>query len=569
MITLSGLLLIVSCLIIGCGGENKSIVARVGGDKILTQDLNDIFERDRQQFASFDEEFRTRRDIVDSLVIQQLLIQEAYRRNVDEVEEVNRIVLANSDNFLLDVLFDEKITSKISVTEDDIKDFYNMLEFKVHAFHIVVPDEDTALMIADSLKKGGNFENLAVNYSMERQAATTRGDLGYFVWGQLDPEFQEQAFKLEPGQISEPFKTRFGWHIVKMVDKAPNELRDTFAKMRPQIVGALETIQRNELLMAYRDEMIEKYTINIDTITCQYLANKRASLYPPSMLKTMPKSDFDITKLDRHEKDLILAGWDGGQMTLGQYLGKIQRVDINLRPNLDDYDSMAKFIFQLEFENLLKVEARRIGLENDERYRGKIKKFKELTMADIMENDSIPKSGQPDEGEIRQYYEENSGEFLIPPQAHIYEILLDNYTRAEDYSKKIPTFDRFKTLAKQLTVRSGKRNVSGDLGWIDGRSYPKYYEAALNSDIGKVVGPITVGKKHAIIYIKDKKEEQLRDFLSVKQQIRDKLVNLKRRNTLDDWINTKKKEVNIEIYENSIRASINREIYADADSTIN
>lgn len=560
-----GLTLLVT-LFCSCGSDKDMVIANVDGDNIYARDLNDIFDRNRMNFASFDEEFQSRRDIVDSLVIQKLLIQAAYQKNIDEVEEVKRIILANSEKFLLDVLYQVQVMDKVEVTDEEIKDFYNMLEYKVHAFHILVNEKDTALMIMDSLKQGGIFEDLAVRFSIEPKAKTDRGDMGYFIWGQMDPEFQEQVFKLEPGQISEPFETSFGWHIAKLVDKSPNELRGSFEKMADQIKRSLENARRNERLTEYRNELMEKYPVNIDTVTCEYLLHKRETLYPPSLLSQIPKNDFDISQLDRHEKELILATWDGGQLSVGQYLGQIKRIRPGMKPDIDNYEALGEFVFRLSFESILGVEARRTGLEDDERYKRKITQFKELTMADIMENDSIPPAAPPDEGEIRQYYEENQNEFLIPAKAHIYEILFNDHATAKSYANKIPSLERFKSLATQHTTRSGKRADGGDLGWIDNRSYPRYFSAAQENDMGAVVGPIQTGSKYALIYIADKMEAEVKDFLMVKQQIYDNLDRQKRRKAFEDWVDEKRSKASIQINENNIRATINQALYESVDS---
>lgn len=551
----------------GCGGEDDLVLARIGDAKIMSGDLDDIFKRNRRFFQSFEEELESRRNILDSLIIQQLLIREAYKMNIDELEEVNRIVLANKDKFLLDILYQRKVADPVIITEDDIKDFYSKLEYKVHAFHILVSDEDTANMIIDSLQNGASFENLAVEYSLDPSAQSNRGDLGYFVWGQMDPVFQEQVFKMSPDQISKPFKTRFGWHIVKMVDRAPNELLGSYEKMYDQIDNSLQGAGRSKRLEKYRDELLERYAIRIDTITCEYLMHKRASLYPPSLLETLPKNDFDLSQLDRDEKELILASWDGGQVTMGQYLSRISKINPRFRPDLDDYEGLAEFAFQLEFEKILSVEARRSGMEDDPEFKRKLKKFKELTMADIMENDSIPYPEEPDEDEIRQYYDNHPEEFLIPEKIHIYEIMFNDHSLAETYAHKTRSLQKFKAVASQYTERSGKRTTSGDLGWIEERSYPRLFAAAKETDVGRVAGPITLAGKYSIIYVAEKRPEQVKDFLMVKQNIKETLGRQRRTEGFEDWVAEKKAEVDIEIYENNIRAGINKARYAVADST--
>lgn len=550
----------------GCGGDEGLVLAKVDGEKIYAQDINDIFARNREVFSSFDEELQWRKTILDSLIIQQLLIKEAYKKNIDESEEVNRIVLGNRDQFLLDVLYMRKVSDLVDVTAEEIKDYYSKLEYKVRASHILVDNEDTANMIIDSLQAGSSFENLAVKYSRDGSAQRNRGDLGYFIWGQMDPVFQEQVFKLNPGETSAPFQTKYGWHIVKMVDRTPNELRGTYDKMYDQIRTALENQKRGAKLEEYRAELMQKYPITVDTITCQYLMHKRAGLYPPSILETLPKNDFDLNQLDRDEKELILASWDGGQMALGQYLVAAKKVRANQRPDFDDYDLLGEFIFNISILDILSLEARRQGLEDDHEYKRKIKRFKELAMADIMENDSLQVTGVADDGELLQYYEDNPSEFNIPGKIHLYEIMFNDYNMATTYVNKIGNLNKFKALASQYTERSGKRADGGDLGWVDERMYPRLYTAAENADIGKIIGPIPVGGKHSIIYVAEKHPPELQDFDAVKPAIQDKLNKLRRSQAFEEWVKEQRKSASIKIYENNIRASIDKGKYPESSS---
>ena len=80
------------------------------------------------------------------------------------------------------------------------------------------PTEDEAKAILADLKKGADFATLAKEKSKDPGAADG-GDLGYFTKDQMVPEFSAVAFKLDKGQISDPVKTQFGWHIIKVEDK--------------------------------------------------------------------------------------------------------------------------------------------------------------------------------------------------------------------------------------------------------------------------------------------------------------------------------------------------------------
>ena len=85
---------------------------------------------------------------------------------------------------------------------------------KVHCAHILVKTKPQAEEILSKLKKGSDFATLAKEFS-DCPSKKNGGDLGEFGRGQMVKEFEKAAFALEKGQLSEPVKTEFGWHIIK------------------------------------------------------------------------------------------------------------------------------------------------------------------------------------------------------------------------------------------------------------------------------------------------------------------------------------------------------------------
>jgi len=85
---------------------------------------------------------------------------------------------------------------------------------KIRASHILVEKQSQALKVLEELKAGGDFRELARKYST-CPSGKRGGDLGQFGRGQMVKEFEKTAFALKPGQVSEPVKTQFGYHVIK------------------------------------------------------------------------------------------------------------------------------------------------------------------------------------------------------------------------------------------------------------------------------------------------------------------------------------------------------------------
>ena len=108
-------------------------------------------------------------------------------------------------------------------------------EVEVRARHILVETEDEAKAVAEELKKGADFAELAKKKSKD-PGASDGGDLGFFTKDQMVPEFSAVAFVLEPGKVSDPVKSQFGWHVIKVEEK-----RNRQAPPFEQVKGQIET----------------------------------------------------------------------------------------------------------------------------------------------------------------------------------------------------------------------------------------------------------------------------------------------------------------------------------------
>ena len=86
---------------------------------------------------------------------------------------------------------------------------------KIKCSHILVAKQSEALVILEKIKSGDKFGNLAKEFSTDTGSGKKEGNLGYFTKGMMVKPFEEAAFKLQIGEISEPVKSEFGYHIIK------------------------------------------------------------------------------------------------------------------------------------------------------------------------------------------------------------------------------------------------------------------------------------------------------------------------------------------------------------------
>ena len=182
---------------------------------------------------------------------QKLLEDPAVKAQIAEITE-NIVRQA-----VLDRLLHEKMTEAAIKARYD--DFVSKLpkQQEVKARHILVDTEDEAKAIIVQLDGGADFSAIAKEKSKDPGSGSKGGDLGYFVAGQMVPEFSEAAFKLEKGQYSKtPVKSQFGWHIILLDDK-----RDKQPPTMEEARSTIEQILSNETVTGYVDGLRKSATV--------------------------------------------------------------------------------------------------------------------------------------------------------------------------------------------------------------------------------------------------------------------------------------------------------------------
>ncbi len=195
------------------------ILARVNGLPITEDDLEAFYASLGQQAAMYRNP-EGQKALVEELVSQKLFLLDA-QRSFLEAEPAFAAQLKKAKETLLTQYAVRKVLDGIRVSDEECKTFYdeNPDAFGTgktcNASHILVPDEDLAKKLYADITSGAlSFEDAAKAHST-CPSGESGGALGDFSAGQMVPEFEAAAFALPVGEISEPVKTQFGWHLIK------------------------------------------------------------------------------------------------------------------------------------------------------------------------------------------------------------------------------------------------------------------------------------------------------------------------------------------------------------------
>ncbi len=298
-------------------GCSKTVV-RVDGIEIKQKEVDTYINFYKKQSTSSEltgdeEELKTlEASIIDSLIVTKLLEKYAEENNItvssEEVDKQIELIIGSYpseedfkkglkdmdidrkflENYFRSLMLGSKIfevvTADVIVTGQEIKQYYDdnkktlfVVPARVKASHILaifpwVEDnseeteegKEEALkkikMVEDKLNNGGDFEDLARQYSDDSASAASGGDLDYISKGQMIEEFEEALFSLDLGEVSEIVETKYGFHIIKVFDRQ-EEYIQKFDEVEESINAYLLNLHKMEKWEDFIFSLIEEVNI--------------------------------------------------------------------------------------------------------------------------------------------------------------------------------------------------------------------------------------------------------------------------------------------------------------------
>ena len=215
----------------------ETVVATVGGETITEADISFAAEDLAQELQQMPPEQR-KAFLVTVLIDMKVMANAAREAQMDQTDLFKQRLKYLEDRSLRRAYFAEKIAT--GVTPEALQAAYDKFSasFKgqeeVHARHILVATEDEAKAIRAELDGGKDFAELAKEKSTDPSAQQNGGDLGFFGKGMMVKPFEDAAFAMEAGAVSDPIKSDFGWHVIKLEEKRMSQ-PPTLEQIAPQL----------------------------------------------------------------------------------------------------------------------------------------------------------------------------------------------------------------------------------------------------------------------------------------------------------------------------------------------
>jgi len=240
---------------------------RINGEQVLNQMINEFLIEDeakKQKINVSDKEINDKfNEIKNQFVDEQNFNRWLESQRITSEELKKQIRLQFLQNKLV-------IKAKgIKVTDKEIKDFFEQNKSKldipeqIRCRHILVKTKEQADDLLVALRAGADFSVMAKAKSEDPATKDQGGDIGFFTRGMLLPEFEDVAFRLKVGEISEPIQTKLGFHIIKLEEKKPAKPAKLDKETKSEIENILLQNKISSALPEYFNELRQKSKIEI------------------------------------------------------------------------------------------------------------------------------------------------------------------------------------------------------------------------------------------------------------------------------------------------------------------
>jgi peptidyl-prolyl cis-trans isomerase C len=208
-------------MVVGAAHAEPKVLAKIDGVPITEDDVNDALEDIGPGLPQKLDGPARMQYVLDYLIDMKLVAKKATADKMDASPAFARRMAYYHDKLAMEALLTD-VAPHAATHQTEPKAYDEAAKAQppvpeVHARHILLPTEDEAKAALARVKNGEDFAKVATELS--KDPGGEGGDLGWFTKDKMVPEFAEAAFKMEPGQVSDPVKSQFGWHIIKVEGK--------------------------------------------------------------------------------------------------------------------------------------------------------------------------------------------------------------------------------------------------------------------------------------------------------------------------------------------------------------
>lgn len=405
----------------------------------------------------------TKKAILDTEFNTYVLAVHATDLGLDKTESVIQQKKAIHKRVLTEEYLNQVILSDVEVKNEDLEEYFIRFNTQLKASHLYASSLEESESFYKRLKAGESFEELAKESFTNGYLSQNGGDIGRFTTDELDISFEERAFKMKVGEISEPVKTAQGYSIIKLTDRVTKPILTEyeFNQKKNQLFSYALKKKKELETRAHLSNFINGVNINNDLL--EKLSDQIADNFE-GMLSKNPEFVSNLSKGG------VLIDYQNFQFTMQDFKEEYLVSSSQMLNTIYNKESLSNFMIGLAYRSMLLEGAKEAGIEDQKLVQESISETYYHFLARQVNNElraSISNTG----AELYNEFQKNIENFAKPLEINFSRIVLSSREEAESVLRKARNDGSFEELVKTYTTSKEDRFTNGELGFESIKSY--------------------------------------------------------------------------------------------------
>jgi len=521
--------------------ENTTYIALVGDRKILVEDYIDRFTEYLKK-TGVNDNLKLRHDFLNMLIDEAVLLEYARVSNLIEEPRIKTRLQNKQEQLYLDYYYEKYIYPQLTVSETELREAFRRSKIKIRARHLYARTLEDILEIEQRLAEGKSFESLARKLFNDPVLSSNGGDLGWFSFDEMDPNFEDGAYSMQIGETSNPVKTNDGYSIIQVLDiqSQPFITESDYVKNEKWLLLQVKRRKHARFLESKTDEILSNLDLRIND---QILEDVYEEL---PKLRNRILTNLDLTEMSIKSRNDILLSSINGEWTIQQVIFKLAELNKNQWNRIIDQNDLVEVLKGLVIREEIE---KRIAAYDIPRQPQVIKliekKQNEEIIAQITEY--IRDTLTIKEEVIQDYYEAHTNEFVSQTKYKVAEIAVEDSILAWHVASLIAAGEDFSDMAKSYSENERSASRGGYIGWGEIAQFGKLSDHIAKSQVGDVVGPFKYYDKFILVKLLEIRKPSPLNFEDSKDKIAEKLKPDIFKNAYFRFINEAKTLMKLEI----------------------
>jgi len=470
--------------------------------------------------VGMDDNARLRDQILNNMVNEYLIADYADEKGIGETEEFKQSFEYRRKYAIVKAWREHSIENIDEISDDELRDAFGLMNTTLRARHLFAVTRSEADSLYRLLQNGADFEQIAMQHFSDPLLAANGGDIGNFVAGQMDPAFEDAAYALKVGEISQPVQTEDGYSIIKLENRVvrPIVTETEYANKKHYVRRFLKWKKKELAKRAYLNAVLEENPIrfhNAGLKAVLEVLQKQKINDSDTELGEFVISEYKPDMLNEPCLQTDNLNWNVSEVLV--QLGQIKNKQAKL---INNERGLQLVLRGLVARSVFYDEAVKAGFDQKKPVLNSIASAKRLHKTRFVQR-AIHDTLSVSEAERQEEYQKNGDQYYTAEMVKVQVLLTDDSTRALQIKKKNKSFDE---LVRQYSMRPDRENSNGVLDWYNHGAFGDIADPIFALQPGEISRPLKKDGFFYLVKMLEKKPKVQLSFEEAKERIDAKLL---------------------------------------------